>query len=164
MYVSIMSEVVNIKKLLYFDVYGINEQRHLFKNPNIYIYKIFKGIPFKGLGSVFLYIEKIINIQNKCCSFELCSSKNPKKCTRINIYWAPKQRITIISEGSCDFAITGINYILKCIKITVIWQYYFRRLLFTVFWPNKCSLGEQNWATTDLQKIQTFMLTCSCCE
>lgn len=33
-----------------------------------------------------------------------------------------------------------------------------------VFWPNECSVGKQNWATTDLQKIQIFMLTCSYCE
>ncbi len=43
-------------------------------------------------------------------------------------YWAPKQLIRMISEGSCDneywsnaakfsFAVTGINYTLKYIQI-----------------------------------------------
>ncbi len=82
-----------------------------------------------------------ISISNKCNSFkypEIMYQWFPKKYEAAqliwtliiirNIFWAANQHIRMISEGSCDTEdcsydaensalITGINYILKYIKI-----------------------------------------------
>ncbi len=83
-----------------------------------------------------------ISISNKCCSFELYSSKNPEnKCfskiikrnnflmlTGIKLL-LEHQSIKIISKES--YNITGINYILKYITMYII--FYCNNIL-----PNYC--------------------------
>ncbi len=87
---------------------------------NVYYYKLFMG----QINTILL--KKVSWFPQKYQWKQLC-------CIQLilNVSWATNKQIRMISEGSLK---TGVNYILKYIKIENRFKIVKQYLTFTVFW------------------------------
>ncbi len=111
------------------------------------------------------------SISNKCCSFEFSIHQIIlKKASQLlqnykaahlfltNIYWAQNQHIIINSEGSCDTATTGKNYILNFKTLNKITIHNISA--FTVFLINTALMSNSQKSTLPFKLLNCIVYIC----